>query len=1022
MYVSATGSSLQQQSTITGNVTDASNQPLPGVTVVVQGTSKGTVTNEDGEYTLTDVPDDATLVFSFVGMRKQEVEVEGRSTVSVMMEEETIGLEEVVAVGYGTMKKGHITGSSGSIQMDEGLDSKPMADFGSAMYGKVAGVQVRSASGQPGQSTRLQIRGINSISGGVMPLLVVDGVVLPGYNLNTINASDIESIEILKDAASSAIYGSRGSNGVILVTTKHGSEGPARLTFDYSYSIQEQMKFLDMMDGPQYAQAAIDNAQNGWIDSGGDPNAPNTIEARGLYKYTWPEELEDPSKYWDTDFQKLISRVAPMHRINMNLSGGDENTKYMVSAGLLDQEGIIITSGYKRLNLNMKIDSKINDWLTVGGMANISRSNESILNGSVMNAAREFPSIYPVYGRDGYLGGPMSVDGFENHYNILMRADNQGHPLWHTDGFDDLRQNYNLISSLFAEVEITPELKIRSSFNSAYRRYDRRWYAKIDRGVASKYQAQALSEMSRTMNYTSENLITYSNSWNDHQIDGVAGFEYNHREYYNLHGRRHDFDNDLIPYITAGSILQNTYDGANESTLISYFARLNYDYLGKYMASATFRQDGSSRFGPENKWGSFPSLSAGWRVSEELFMDDVNLLSNLTVRASLGFTGNEDIGNYRWISSMSKTQTAIGDNLISTYYPSSIQNEDLAWERSKQINIGFDIGLFDNNIYLTGDIYKTESDALLLDVPVPAISGFGSVFQNIGALETYGVELNLTTHNLKGAFVWDTDASFTLTRSSITQLGPDDAPMYLGRTYMTLVNEIGETPFSYYGYVYDGVYMNQAEIDAHGVEYDFDVKPGMGRYVDVTGDGVINADDRTDIGNPEPDFTWSLQNSFRYKNFDLSIQMHGSVGGQIYAAQKRRSIFNHEGRNYFAYLSDGAWRSEEEPGDGYHYKLSVDIPGFEKQASSYWLSDGTYSRLKNITLGYTLPDRYTEKLGIATTRVYFNGENLFTLQKSKSVADPENSTGSITDPATTGIQHNAYPTARIYTFGINVNF
>ncbi|MEX2567976.1 MAG: TonB-dependent receptor, partial [Cyclobacteriaceae bacterium] len=999
----------------------SNDESIPGVTVVVKGTSTGTVTDIDGKYQI-NVPENGDyLIFSYIGYKTLEVPIGNNTQLNVKMETDLQALDEVIVVGYGSQEKRHLTGSIGSLEMDETLASRPVGDFGQAMYGKIAGVQVLNGSGRPGESSRIQIRGINSLSGGTAPLIVIDGVPIPNFDLNTINSADIASIEILKDAASAAIYGSRGANGVVLVTTKRGKAGEPNITLNYSYSSQRVMRNVDMMNAAQYAQASIDGAQNGWIDSGGDPNAPNTIEARGQYKYTWPEALEQPETLWDTDFQRLINRVAPMHKIDLSASGGNEKSQYYLSMGIHEQEGIIETTDFQRYTLNLKAESKLADWLTIGGVLNLTYNNESVMNGATMNAAREYPPIYPVYGENGNLGGPNSVPGFENHYNILMRADNQGHPYWHLYGFSDQQHGINTLSNVYAEIKIIPDLKFRSSFNASYRRDDRLLYEKNERGVAVPSRARAYSTMARTLHYTSENIFIYSKSWEDHQIDAVAGYEFNQRNFYSLLGDRRDFDNDLVPYLAGGNTIINTNDNAHEYALSSLLSRVSYNYQNKYMASVTYRRDGSSRFGPENKWGDFPSASVGWVATEEDFLRGQDLLSYLKIRASYGFTGNDNFANYGWIGQMQLARVALGQNLISSYYPSTIENPDLAWERTRQLNFGFDFGFMNDRFTLEADIYKSDSDGLLLDVPVPSTSGFNSILRNIGALETKGMELNFNSHNLTGAIKWTTQVTYSMTRSLIKSLGENDAPMMLGRASMNLINAVGEVPFSFFAYEYDGVYMNQSEIDVHAVDYGFQVHPGDGRYKDLNNDGIINADDRTIIGNSQPDFIWAIGNNFSYKNFDFSFQFHGSVGGQIYNAQLRRSIFNHEGRNYFASL-ENRWRSEEDPGDGYHYKLDVDLDGFEKQPSSYWLVGATYTRLRDVTFGYTLPNNLGEKVGISNARVYFNGVNLLNYQAGRSVSDPENTSGSTTDPAVVGVQHNPYPTARTYTIGLNLQF
>ena len=1013
----------QAQILVSGTVTDVNGIALPSVTIQEKGTNNGVLTDFDGNFTIEVSSTESILEFNYVGMKPQSRIVGGNTSMNVQMEEDAQSLGEVVVVGYGTQQKRHLTGSIGSIDMKE--LSRPVGDFGQAMYGEVAGVRIQNTSGAPGASSRIQIRGITSLSGSSAPLIVIDGVPMPSIDLNNINSADIASIDILKDAASAAIYGSRAANGVVLVTTKRGVPGEPQVSVNYTYSMQKIMNKVDMMDGPQYARAAIDAAQNGWIDSGGDPNAPNTIEARGEYKYTWPEALENPQTLWNSDWEEMYSRVAPMHKVDLSTSGGNEKSRYYLSAGILDQEGMIVTTDYQRYTLNMNAETNMKDWLKVGGMMNVTYDNRSALEGRAMNAIREYPQIYPEFAPNGYLGGPSSIDGFENHYNILMRANDAGHPYWHLYGYNDDRQTITTLANAFAEVKLLPGLKYRSAVNASYERYDRKFVQKVDAGLPILNRGSVLSTMDRTLNYTFENLLMYDLDWREHNISAVAGYEYNQRDYYNLQGSRNDYDNDQTPYLSAGQTINNATDGATSYALMSILGRLNYNYSGKYLLSATFRRDGSSRFGLANKWGNFPSLSAGWIISEEDFLQNADALSTLKLRVSYGLTGNDNFSDYSWMSRMQMVPLAIGNNASSSsYYPSSVENRDLAWERTRQWNFGLDVGFMNNRFNLEADVYKSVSDGLLLNVPIPTTTGFGSIFRNIGELESKGFELGLTSRNLiglKDGLNWTTRGTISVDRSLITKLGPNDAPITLSRSNMNLRNAVGEVPFSFYAYKYDGVYMNQAEIDAHGVEYNFPVNPGDGRYVDINKDGRITADDRTIIGNNQPDFIWGINNDFQYKNIDFSFQVGGQVGGEIYNAHARRSIFNHEGRNYFELL-ENRWRSEEEPGDGYHYKLSVDIGGMEKQPSDYWLVSATYFRLRDVTLGYTLPTNYAQSIGVSSTRIYFNGVNLFNWQKAKTIGDPENTSGSNADAAVSGVQFNSYPTATTFSLGINVNF
>ena len=855
-----------QQQSVSGTVKDEAGQPLPGVTVVVKGTTQGTVTNADENYSITNIPDDATLVFSFVGMGSQEVVVGNQTTVNVEMVTESIGIDEVVAIGYGTQQKRDLTGSVGSIQMDEDLASRPVIDFGQAMYGKIAGVNVINSSGRPGASSTIQIRGINSISAGSAPLVVIDGIQLPGYDLNSINSADIESIEILKDASSASIYGSRGANGVILVTTKSGKSGKPKLQLNYSYSIQEVIRKMDVMNSYEYAEAAIDAAQNGWIETGGDRNAPKTVAARGNLIYTWPEALEHPENLPNTDWQDVIFRVAPIHKVNLSYSGGDNKTQFLVSGGYLNQSGIVITSEYQKYTLNLKVDSEINDWINVGGMLNSVYDHENEPYYRIVEWAVQYPAIYPIYGNNGYLGGPNTMDGFEDYYAILFRPLN-GHPLFNID--EDIQHHrFTTIGNLFAKFKLLEGLSFRTSINAFYNRADNTDYYPKDHNMGPSYYRTAtfISNANRTINYTWDNVLTYDKTIKNQSFNLMGGYEFNKRDYYWLQGERRDYDNDDIHYLTAGKVIYGADDAANQTTLISFFGRINYSYSGKYLLSASLRRDGSSRFGPNNKWGNFPSFALGWRASEERFMESLSMISNLKLRASYGLTGNDNFADYRWISQMTQAKVAIGDNLLTSYYPSSIENPDLAWERTKQLNIGLDLGLFEQRISLEADFYNTLSDNLLLAVPIPSTSGFTSVFTNIGELKNNGFELNLTSHNIDSKLKWTTQLNFALNRSKIMKLGPDNAPMiYSTNSFgsMQKINEVGEPLFSFFGYKYDGVYMNQAEIDADPVAH-ASATPGDGRYKDVNGDGVLNSDDRTIIGNYEPDFNWGITNTFSY--------------------------------------------------------------------------------------------------------------------------------------------------------------
>lgn len=1023
LSVKGTGQeSGQDKKTIIGTVVDEKGLPIIGANVVEKGTTNGTITDIDGKFSIS-LGENAVLVVSFIGFNAQDVLVGDELNQTITLKEDTQALEEIVVVGYGVSKKSHLTGSVGSIKMDEDVVGRPSVEVGQSLYGKIAGVQVIGGSGQPGSSSSIQIRGINSISASSSPLVVIDGVAVPDYDMNLINNADIESIEILKDASSSAIYGSRGANGVVLITTKSGKTEKPKVNINYLFGVQKLMKKIDVMNSAEYAQAYMDAAQNGWVDKGGDPNAPNTIEARKEYKYTWPEAFEHPETLYDTDWQDVVFDAAPMHKLDANISGKSEKSDYLISAGYVNQAGIMLDSDYRKYSLSLKLNTHINKYLDVGGSMSLNYGDEKEVYWRTAEWAVQYPSIFPVYTKDGFLGCNSYLPGFENYNTILFRP-NMGHPLYMQNN-DANRYTLNTIGSAYVSLNILPGLKFKSSFNYYLKRIDYSNYEAKDHDLGEAYYTpgQMTIDQSRKWNYTFQNLMTYDKSWKDHELSFLLGFEYNKNDYYQTSQARRDYDNDLLHALSAGKTILSSSDVITKNTLMSYFARINYNYKGRYMLSVAFRRDGSSRFAPNNKWGNFPSVSLGWLVSEEDFMKKVDWINMLKLRTSYGLTGNDNFDDYVWIAKLKQAKIAFGNNLTTSYYPSNITNPDLKWERTQQFNVGLDWGILKSRIQLGLDYYYSTSDGLLLDVPVPAVTGFSSIFTNIGKLENKGIEFNISTYNVDNKnFSWNTNFNISKNKNKILELGPDNAPMvFTPDSYggMQKINMVGHSVFNFYGYKYDGVYMNQKEIDNDPAHYET-AKPGDGRYMDVNKDGILNADDRTLIGDPNPKFIWGLTNNFKYKNFDLSILLQGAHDFAIYDDNAHRSLMYHEGRNFLEEVTD-RWRSEENPGDGYHYQLSVDLGEYEKRPSSLWVDHASYFRLKSITFGYTLPDNIVKKMNMQFVRLYFNGLNLFTVTNT-DVWDPESFRGDASDASARGVMGNIYPSSKVFSFGVNVGF
>ncbi len=1014
--------SAPAQETITGTVTDGqSGEALPGVNILVKGTSTGTSTDAQGAYELTVESLQDTLVVSFIGYQTQDVPIKGRTEISIEMQSQTITGEEMVVVGYGTQNEENITGAQSSINFEnQELETQPVTDVGQALSGKVAGVQIIQSSGQPGSSSTIQIRGVNSISAESSPLIVVDGNPLPNYNLNMVNPTDVESIQILKDAASTAIYGSRAANGVVLITTKSGNPGKTQISLNYSYGMQRVIRKLDVMNASEYAQAAIDAAQNGWVDSGGDPDAPNTFEARGNYTYMWPEALEQPENLPNTDWQDVIYRTVPVQKTNLSVSGGsEEGTTYSLSGGYINQKGIVINSNFQKYSLNTRIDNKVNNWLEVGGTANLVYGNRRLPYNRTVEWANQYPSIYPVYDEEtGYLGSP-TTEGFEEWSGGLLFRPFNGHPLYRAN--DDITENrINGLGNLFADFNITQGLNFQTTLNYYYQDEERNNYAAIDHdlGPTSFSEGQKNVNQDRTNSYNWQNRLTYINDFNSHNLNATLGFEYNKDMYYSTFTQRRGYSNDLVHYLTAGQEITGASENVTERVLISAFGRVNYNFKSKYLASASLRYDGSSRFGPNNRWGAFPAFSVGWRVSNEPFMNSVSAVNNLKLRASYGLTGNDNFADYRWISSLNEQRVALGDFLGTTYEPTGFTNRNLEWERTAQLNLGINLGLFDSRITFKGDYYRSVSDQLLLNVPIPAITGFTNNFQNSGKLENRGFEIDLATRNLTGQFNWTTNFNFSHNQSEILALGRGNATQFfdIGNGF-SQINRVGNPIYSFFTYVFDGVYKNQAEIDADPASYP-GADPGDGKYVDVNNDGQLTPADRKIVGGYEPDFTWGLTNTFNYKGFDFSFLFQGVDGGLVHDTNIRRSMRYHEGRNYLGEMVN-RWRSPENPGDGQHRKLTTVFNGRRLIGNSDWLFPASYIRLKNLTLGYTLNQALLSNLGMSQLRVYFTGRNLLTISDSP-IPDPESNNGGGT--RNRAISGYAYPTAKIYSFGVNISF
>lgn len=1028
---------------VTGRVTDDKGLGLPGVSVKLKGSNIGTATNANGSYSLT-VPANGTLVFSFTGSITQEVQINNQKNINVKLLEDVQTLNETVVVGYGTQSKKAITGAVASIGFEK-IKDRSYTNVAQSLAGQVAGVNINQGQGAPGVAPIIRIRGISSITAGTNPLFVVDGVPLENFNLNMINSQDIESVEVLKDASSAAIYGSRGASGVIIVTTKLGKVGKTVVNAGVEYGTQEVMRKIDMMDAQQWIQYFVTAKNNSWTDLGGGRLATDPNSARGSAStYKIPEEfINDPGQFGKgTDWQDVMFRVAPMKTAQLSVSGGTEKTQYLFSGSYVDQKAVLDNNYYNRLSLRSNIKQEVSDKITLGLNLSLTgiydRTDGTQGKSDVISLALQSDPIFPIYNENGNLGmvDPNSV---WNRY-LQFNPVNLWHPYATTRFTEKGNKAFNTLAIAYAEYKIIDGLKFRTSMNAGVgnNRYNYFMYKNQGYGFnQSLPAASGTASSAYSINWLNENTLNYDLKIKDHTFNALAGFtaQKQHDEFQSATAT--NYPNDLIQTLSAGTVTSGT-STITEWSMLSYLARLNYNFKNKYFLTSTIRRDGSSRFGSNNKWGYFPSVSAGWVVSDEAFMSSAKAVSLLKLRASYGVAGNNQIPNYGSSSLLGPSNYALGGAMSNGLITLNINNKDLRWEKTTQANFGLDLGLFANRINISAEYYNSITRDMLLNVPIPDISGFATQLTNIGKMKNSGVELNINTKNINnGEFRWSTDFNFSHNKNKILQLGPNNAPIYFTDNETTVKTEVGQPLSNFFGYQFTGVYKNQAEINAS--VHEASTVPGDPIIKDVNGDGKITTDDRTIIGNYQPKFTAGMTNTFSYKGFELSFLLQGSYGGEIVNQSYRFLGYWNSGRNLFA-SSNNYYKSEAQPGDGRNPRPTMVRKAYQSAFSTLWVEDASYLRVKNINISYKLSEQLLKSTPVKNLRIYANADNVALFTKYSGY-DPENTTYSATSYSSSGTSANAgtvssgmpsgamvgmdygsYPVPRVITIGIKADF
>jgi TonB-linked outer membrane protein, SusC/RagA family len=1039
---------LAQTVSVSGTVTDANTgEEVIGATVKVKGASAGTITDAMGNYKIS-VSSGSTLEVSYVGYQTKQVKVTKGGQLDIQIAEDVNMLEQVVVVGYGVMKRSDLTGSVSSID-EKAIKQGVNTSLEQAMQGRIAGVQVTQNSGAPGGGISVQIRGINSLSGNE-PLYVIDGIQVSGNTssnnsvLSSINPSDITSIEVLKDASATAIYGSRASNGVVLITTKRGEEGKAKIQYEGYMGWQKLPKKLSVMNLPQYADFYnVRAAIQGW-------------GTREDYKH--PELLTN-----GTDWQSELFQVAFMHNHTLNINGGNKDMHYSISGGYLDQDGVGIGSGFTRASFRGNFDTNVTNWLQIG--TNVAYSNTKQLitfteSNVISTALSQFPDVAP-RNPDGSYGVP-EVNDFATYYS---------NPIFEANMKENRTDNYQLDYNVFANITPLKGLNVRIEYGG-----NRGWlnsYYFVPEYTYGSIMVESQSTRSKNMSkYASfKQYATYNFDFkNIHQFSVMLGHESQWGNWESLSATRKGYISDAIHSLNVGdsSTATNSGDDGTEWGIESYFGRLNYNLLDRYLITATLRADGSSSFGENNRWGWFPSAAFAWRISNEPFMEKAKFISNLKLRLGWGHVGNQSSGSYAYGATMNNVATAWGTG----YYPGNFPNANLKWESTKAWNVGLDLSLFNNRIEFIVDWYYKNTDNLLMQASLPSYvinndwMGMSAPWVNTGAIRNTGIEFTLNTVNIsKKDLQWRTSATLSFNRNKLTALNSEGSTITgtIGTETYTL-SEIGGPVGRFYGYKVIGMFTQESDfyqknaqgeflLDASGnrvpvarpVDTNGELQPiaqnsvWVGDYIfeDINGDGKITEADRTFIGNPNPKFTFGLNNTITWKDFELSFFLNGSIGGDIYnlvrqqhtntqgygnkmsdvANYARVSLYNPEGSANDitnVYVSNAATASVQ------RISAAGTSLNDNNRVSDRFVENGSYVRLKTLSLAWNLPKKWLAPLKLDWVQVYGNIQNLFTISSYEGY-DPEiGAQGQ--SVILQGIDNYRYPSQRIYTFGLKVKF
>jgi TonB-linked SusC/RagA family outer membrane protein len=1009
------------------------NQTLPGANVTVFGTTKVVSTDLDGNFSI-EVTGNETLQVSYLGMETVVVILNGEREVSITMKGASTELDEVVVVGYGTQKKSSITGSVSKLE-NENLDEVTSSRVDKALQGRIAGLQIQNITSEVGEAPQIRIRGLGSISASSNPLVVVDGFPIEN-GLEFINPSTIESIEVLKDASSTAIYGSRGANGVILVTTKEGSDSVTSYEFKTYFGVKSAYDNLDLLNTFEYTDMLRRERQinENYLASqeGRDP---------AVIAFTTREKgMREVARHGEVDWQREGQRSpALIKNYQLNVSGGKNGTTYYISGQYIDDEGLLKDNFLRRVNFQSRVKTKLSDKLTLDVNVRPSYTQRRRSSVSFTDFARTYtflPVRHTEYtsGLTGYPLGSyahgrhfqnvnfnyIDEDGVPQDFTASLWGTNNNNPISRLESDQRYQHDYRMLTNFALDYRITKKLRFRTSggVNVDYSNYER------FRSSEAEYTGQALGQDNSTMRVRllTENTLTWDWTKGDHDLNVLGGITYQktNYKYSNMYGSQ--FSSDYIATLNAANLIdaEQTFTRKEEDNLLSFLARVNYSYKNRYLLSVAARADGSSVFGPENKYGFFPSVSAGWNVSEENFWkNNIEFINRFKIRSSFGVTGNNNIPNYSFTNLLYAANYSLGGGTGSVTSGlgetgSVLGNPAISWEQTYEYDTGVDAGFFGNKLNVTFDYYYSVTDRLLLQQNVSFATGHNQFFNNIGKIQNSGIEAEVSANIKAGKFTWRPSFNIAANKNKLISLGGEAQFISQGERNEQYIARVGEEAIQFYGYKMIGVWQSAEQL-ANNPSSSDDAVGGI-RVADLNGDGEITADDRTTLGSPFPDFTWGFYNSFTYGNFDMNFLVQGSVGGEVFYGDG----YYNETRYLQKEFVQGRWFSEGVPASKPRENL-----GRAWQNTDYLIQDASYLSLRAVTLGFKLPEDVTQKIGLTKARFYLTAENLLYLKaKDFTGLNPEalNTSGLYASPLISGYQRGAYPVQRTIALGIDVNF